>query len=458
MVYFDLRNIGFNCGHDKADCSQYPDSCIKCVQDRIRILGLEVDSNIKIIEMDSEEKRLQMYQDKIWQEFLNVLNLKHIIIMDVVSGLPIINYPVSETGIDAELLSGFIQANITFSESTSVSNRNTAMDFQFYEFQYKNFYILLKNGEYSRICLILDHKQSQSLQLTTRDFLIDFERKYRQELMNLRNHGFLDFTNLQEFIIESFNVQFLFPMIIIHTIPPDIMDSIRQNKIQEAILNLAKEYLTSKQFFFINTLLNNIKNIVNVESKLIIYEIYQLLKMKVIMPTTLESAETKVKTFQEERARKLENSQVISNIISNDDSIAALEELKVKAQYMDENEAKKCMDQFIKKGKTAEKAKIYPEAQKEYEKALFLATGFNFKTEIGKISFMILELDKIITEMEFDFSINAAENSEKKKNFIDSIRHYKRAINILENDIDGNSKESKIKKIQKKIEKLQTLI
>ena len=317
---------------------------------------------------------------------------------------------------------------------------------------------MLKNGEYSRICLILDHKQSPSLQLITRDFLIDFERKYGNELMNLRNHGFLEFPNLQKFIIESFNVQFLFPMNIIHNIPPNIMESIKQNKIQEAILNLAKEFLNTKQFFFINTLLNNIKNIVNVESKLIIYEIYQLLKMKVILPTSIESAETKVKTFQEERARKLENSQVISNIITTDDSIAALEELKVRAQYMDEDEAKKCMDQFIKKGKTAEKAKIYQEAQKEYEKALFLATGFNFKNEIGKISFMILELDKIITEMELEFSLNAAENSEKKKNYIDSIRNYKRAINILENDVETNNKESKIKKIQKKIEKLQTLI
>ncbi len=458
MVYFEIKNIGFNCGYDKGECARYPGSCNKCIQDRINSLGFKIDTNIRIMEMDSDEKRLQMYQDQIWQEYLNVLNLKHIILMDNASGLPIINYPVSNVGIDAELLSGFIQANITFSESSGVVKRDSLIDFQFYEFQYENFYILLKNGEWSRACLILDHKQSKSLQLITRDFLIDFERKYEQELMNLRNHGFLEFPNLQEFIIETFNVQFLFPMVIARSIAPGIIESINQNKIQNAILKIAEENLISKQFFFINTLLNKIKDIVNVESKIIVYEIYQLLKMKIIIPTTLETAETSVKTFQEERARKLENSQVISHIITTDDNVLAIEELKVKAKYMDEKEAQKCMDLFIKKGKTAEKARIYKEAQKEYEKALFLATGFNFKMEIGKISFMIVELDKIIAEMDLDFSLSAAESSEKKRNYIDSIRHYKKAIRILENDANLGNTDSKIKKIQKKIEKLQTLI
>ena len=106
----------------------------------------------------------------------------------------------------------------------------------------------------SRICLILDHKQSKTLQLTTRDFLIDFERKYKQDLINLRNHNYLEFPNLHDFIIEAFNVQFLFPMVVAHTIPPDILDLIKENKIQDAILKLGKENLISKQFFFINSI------------------------------------------------------------------------------------------------------------------------------------------------------------------------------------------------------------
>ena len=33
--------------------------------------------------IDSEEKRIALYQDLIWQKFLDVLNIKHILMMDI---------------------------------------------------------------------------------------------------------------------------------------------------------------------------------------------------------------------------------------------------------------------------------------------------------------------------------------------------------------------------------------
>ena len=113
---------------------------------------------------------------------------------------------------------------------------------------------------------------------------------------------------------------------------------------------------------------------------------------------------------------------------------------------------------FIKKGKTAEKAKIYKEAQKEYEKALYLASGFNFERDVGKISFMILELDKRNSEMEIEYAMNAGEAAEKKKNYIDAIRHFKKVIQILEQNANPGNVEGMIKKIQKRITKLQANI
>ncbi|MBN1803364.1 MAG: tetratricopeptide repeat protein [Candidatus Lokiarchaeota archaeon] len=459
MVYFEIKNVGFNCDKDKDACPEYPDSCEKCVLERLKSLGFKFDSHIKVMEMDSEEKRLEMYQEQIWQKFLNILNIKHIIIMDKNSGVPITNYAVSEAGIDAGMLSGFIQANITFSErSGSTDQQDSVIDYHFYHFQYKDFNILLKNGEFSRVCLILDHKPSKTLESITREFVIDLEKKYASEFKSFQTRKILNFPFLEEFIIEGFSVQFLFPMILTHTIPPDAMESINDNKIKNAVFKLAKEFLSKKHFFFINTLLSEIKKIIDVESKIIIYEIYQLLKMSVMIPTTIETVESSVKEFEEKRARKIANSHVISHIISTENSITALDELKKAAKTMDQDTARKQMEQFIKKGKTAERSKIYKEAQKEYEKALYLATGFNFNDDIGKISFMILELDKIIGDIELEYAINAGETAERKKDFIDSIRHYKKAIAILEKDVGSGSSESKIKKLEKKISKLQDLI
>ena len=95
MVYFQISRIGFNCGYDKNDCNKYPNYCMECVKIRIREFGLVINENMKVYEMDSEEKRIQMFRDLISQKFLDVLNLRHILLMSKESGLPIVNYPIS---------------------------------------------------------------------------------------------------------------------------------------------------------------------------------------------------------------------------------------------------------------------------------------------------------------------------------------------------------------------------
>ena len=99
------------------------------------------------------------------------------------------------------------------------------------------------------------------------------------------------------------------------------MDSINNNYIQKAIIKFAKDYLATKQFFFINNLINEVKKIVDIEAKIILYEIYQLLIMNVIIPTTIETAENKLKTFRESHATTLSNNELISPIISNNSAI-----------------------------------------------------------------------------------------------------------------------------------------
>ncbi|KKM64921.1 hypothetical protein LCGC14_1496530, partial [marine sediment metagenome] len=172
IVYFQISRVGYNCGLDKNNCEKYPDFCIECVKDKIEKFGLYVNQNIKITLIDSEEKRIQMFQDLIWQKFLDVLNIKHILLIAKDSGLSIIDYPLSGAGVDLELLTGFIQANINFSESSNVPNSTVGYgtNQQFYEFQYLNFNLLLSNSEFLRICLVLDDKGSDSLKSLVKEF------------------------------------------------------------------------------------------------------------------------------------------------------------------------------------------------------------------------------------------------------------------------------------------------
>ena len=124
MVYFYISPVGFNCGFDKNDCSRYPDYCKECVKTQLEKFGLDLNHKIKFTFVDSEEKRMQMFQDLIWQKFLDVLNLKHIILIAKDSGMSIVNYPISGAGVNIELLTGFTEANISFSETSNALNGN----------------------------------------------------------------------------------------------------------------------------------------------------------------------------------------------------------------------------------------------------------------------------------------------------------------------------------------------
>jgi tetratricopeptide (TPR) repeat protein len=460
MVYFQVSRIGFNCGKEKDLCTYYPEHCKECVTNYFTQIGFDVDQNIKISMIDSEEKRIQMHQTIIWHKFLDVLNIKHIILFTKHSGLLVVDYPVSGGGINVEFLTGFIQANIMFSSSGKTldnSASNMKQQHKFYEFQYETFDILIKNGAFIRACLVLDQKASESLKHRVVEFLTDYERTYSKKIERLLRTGILEFEDTINFIIETFNIRLVFPMVLTHTLLPDDLEAINKNIIQKAIIDFANEFLASKKFFFIHNLLNKVQEIVNLSPHVILYEIYQLLEKNIIIYSNIETVEDEVRKFQESRATRIADNELISPIIANDD---AMGELKGRAVNMHIEEAQKLIDQYLKKGETAEKALAYKEAQKEYEKALYLASGFDLKLDIGRISFIVLELDKKIKGIEIDYCLEAGEKAEKKKDYINAIQHFKQAIDLLSDEsiFKGNGSESKIKKLEKRVLNLQKLV
>lgn len=459
MVYFQVSRLGFNCGKEKDTCSFYPDHCKECVIKYFAQMGFDVTQNIKISMIESEEKRIQMQQTIIWHKFLDVLNIKHIILSTKDSGLLVVNYPVSGGGINVELLIGFIQANIMFSTTGQALDNKKSVKRQhnFYELQYESFDIVVKNGDFLRICLVLDQKASENLKYRTTKFLNEYERIYSKKIEQLLNTGILDFDDTINFIIEAFNIKLVFPMVLTHTLIPFELEAITKNPIQKAILDFANEFLTSKKFFFIHNLLNKVQKVVNLSPHIILYEIYQLLEKQIIIPSNIKELEDELRKFQKNRAIRIADNELISPIIANED---AMNKLKERATHMGVEEAKTLIEQYLKKGITAEKALAYKEAQKEYEKALYLATGFDFKLAIGRISFMVLELDKKIKAIEIDFYIEAGEKAEKRKDYINAIQYFQQAITFLSDTsiFKGIENQSRIKKLEKKVFNLQKLV
>jgi hypothetical protein len=454
MVYFKINGLGYNCGYNEDECPKEKLSCVECIKSRLEELGFEFDSTIEIYKIDSLEKQLKLERETIWQKFLDVLNIKHIIIMDNGSGLTLLNYAVSGVDIDAELLSGFIQANITFSESGEVSKQSLVptFEFHFYEFQYKNFNILLKDGDYIRVCLILDHKASNKLKNYTFRFIEHFEGKFEEELVTFQNTGAIDFNNMPNEIVEFFNINLTFPMTLAHSIPPYELEKVKRSLIQKAIYNLAKEMLAVKPFFFIHNMLNRVKKIVNIEDDVVLFEIHQLLERQVITPTSIEVIANNMESVQAAHQKKEIKTSSISSIIMSNTNI---DELKDQLETMDEDSARKLIKEIKRKAKEAEKDSTYQVTLNEYNKALYIAKVFEIKEEINKISQKIFNLEHKSKYIELDFNIKKAENAEKYGDFINSINYYQKALEILDSFKVYNITDPRIKKFKKKILKLR---
>jgi tetratricopeptide (TPR) repeat protein len=457
MTNFLISGIAYRCGQSRAECVNKTQSCRDCIESRLKELGFEITPHFDVFKVISTEENLEMERNFIWQKFLDVLNIKHVVVMDKESGLALLNYPVSLVDIDADLLSGFIQANVNFSESNNVtkSDKQKELDHPFFEFQYKNFNILMKNGELIRICLILDHTASIRMRTNLEQLLINFEISFSDRFINIRKTGQLNSSGLIEIITHSFDIDLVFPMTLAQAIPPEVLEKINQNQIQKVVLTLAREALNQKPFFFINTLLEKVNKIMNFDSKVILHEIFRLYQEKVIKTTPIETIASNIENQQQLDEIKDEKIKIISSIAPSDEDVI---DFKNSLSNLDESSGKLLLKDLIKNGKNYERVHNYQSSLKEYNKALLLAKSLELKDDLNKISQLIFNLDKRSKQIELDFCVEMGENAEKNRDQLGAIHHYQKAIKILEGFLIYNQNDQMIKKLKKKIQRLREAV
>ena len=322
MGFFIINGLGFNCQYERDNCPNSSLSCKKCLINSLKNLGFEPTSDLKIFRVVSDEKRVEIAKESIWQKFLDVLNIKHVIIMEKETGLVLLNYPVSTSSIEVDLLSGFIQANITFSESNKVSgNEDLSEMTHFYEFQYKDFNILLRDGDYIRVCIILDHKASMHMRNNMEQFIKSFEDKFKEKFLSLRETGLFDNEGMNDDVIANFNIDLVFPMTLAHAIPPEVLNQINENLIQKSIYDLILEMLSNKPFFYINNLLNRVKKIVKIDANTLLFEIYRLYEKKIIVSKPIENILNDIEDKHQKTQIRTDKIRQISAMIVNDSSL-----------------------------------------------------------------------------------------------------------------------------------------
>ncbi len=449
MTYFKLI-MGLDCGVDKSVCQfGYPENCINCLSKKFSDANFLMDL-IEVMEQHSQQKRKEMLYKHIWRKYQDISTIRHLIILTK-AGLPAFNMAIGDLPIDATLISGFIQANISFSseELTIIDRINP--DKKFYEFEYKNFYILLCNGRLCRICLILDKKGSNNLRELLSNFTDIFEENYEEELQEFEKTCKLNILDpVISLVRKTFDITMTYPLTLSSQIPPDIIEHFPI--VQEAIYECAKDLLKEDTYFFISLLINTTLKLLGVISdEEIFWNIYQMIRKNIIIWENLEFQGQELESKSQE---KQEREYVIQKIMG----IKDLEELIFECQDMSLDDAYIKINASMKKGEIAEKNAAYQEALFEYQKALNYAKEFNLELEIGQISFKILEIIRLNKEVELNFAMEQANKSERKKDYVIALKYLFQIKNIFTAENDDGKHDKQLQKLDHRIKKIQNHI
>jgi hypothetical protein len=405
---------------------------------------------IEATEQHSEQKRKEMMYKHIWRKFQDISTIRHVIILTK-GGVPAFNMTVGDLPIDVTLLSGFIQANIAFSSKELTFLDKINPDKKLYEFEYKNFYVLLNIGELCRICLILDKKASDSLREMLSNFTTICEDNYKDELNKFEEIGDLSLLEpVKDLIEKAFETTLLSPLTLSSQIPPDTIENL--SLVQKATFECAKNLLKEDKYFFISPLIDATNKLLGVMSnEEIMWNIYQLKRENIIICHTLQSQIEDSKIKKQDIQRR-------ENVIQKFMGPKGIEDIIFESQDMSVDEANTKINSLLKKGEIAEKHAAYQEALNEYQMAFNYAKEFNMDMKLEEISYKISEITKLNKEVELNFALDQANKYEKRRDYVLALKFLNQVKDILSAENDDGIHNRELEKLETRIKRIHSYL
>ena len=388
-----------------------------------------------IVPKKREKARILM---EVKTTFDDAINLEHILILYKGTGVCTFFKSFGSEQIDPELISGFISAICSF-------GKDLVMQEELNEVTYGEKMLLLSDGEFIRVALVLGKKASILLRENLMEFINVFEKTYANELPNWRGQLNI-FRSAGTIIDEILSTSIILP----HEISYEFsnMKALKKphsKKILDIAKNLLKE--TERNFLFITTLLEKSVEITGQKIELIFMGIKELRDQRILKPIEISAIEAPPISQQErnlieqkvsgllnmslEENQKLindlaqkgpaEREAYFSSIAEQREIVSAPLETKPGATGIDNiKKAKKEIKKLRKNAFSAKKKKDYENSIKLFQNAAKLAADWELSRECQ-------ELDDIIrmTKIE-DFKIKKV-NLEKEAKLAEKAEKYDEA-------------------------------
>jgi hypothetical protein len=185
--------------------------------------------------------------------FSDILKVDLILIIHKEVGVAIVKENFTGKQMDGDLISGFLQAITSFKYEIKKRDKTEGAADEIREsilLDYRDYKILLEDGEFIRFALVLNAEPSENLKESQNEFIEDFEQAYYDALKNFSGE-LRAFKNAVDLVNKHFNMSMALPQVVNDTPPP-----IELNSFQENIISVAKTLQSDLGQFHISRLLN----------------------------------------------------------------------------------------------------------------------------------------------------------------------------------------------------------
>lgn len=468
-------------------CDKYPDGCAECWKQRLVQSGIPFREYKALLEENGIDD-IEGSRDLIYRKYQDVLNIKSLMVLSK-GGVCVYNHPVTGAGMDADLIAGFLQANIAFSQegvkekpvdpAPDGGSQKPELDFapvdrdavlsfnvqpkpdgpvargqqNLVELNYQKFVLLVHEADVIRSVLILDHQPSFSLRNLLVNFSSYFERVYGEALAQFVGDVSV-FEDARVIVEKVFETDLLFPYSA-KLISPDEEKALKS--LEQLVYRYGYDKTQKTGFFFIGMLVEELKSMLQKPAKDIIHDIYELVKLEYFVPQQIETAAKYLEEIKAQRAAKEQSASPMSAMYGK----AAAEELDAlnsDIKRMTEKDARTRIKKYMAAASASLELGIHSDALRNFELAKVIATQMGLARELEQVNAKIQNLNDTVLMLEYNNDMKLAVTAEKNKDWLKAVQHYTACKKILIDGFRYDTSDKRVKEIDRRITNVQVKI
>ena len=179
----------------------------------------------------------------------DLVNISYIMIIHKGVGVSIYSKQIALEGLDSDLISGFLQAISQFRQEFTKGTKDLQASKGF-EMDYYDFKIIIVDGDFARVALILDKSPSDQLKHNQTAFKNAFEVKFRPYLERFTG-DITPFRETDSLIEKYFNITLMYPLKL-----ASYRDVFKLNSLEKVLVEVAEQIQKERKFFFVSSLLS----------------------------------------------------------------------------------------------------------------------------------------------------------------------------------------------------------